>query len=378
MKFLPLLWAGLWRKPMRTVFTFLSIVLAFVLFGLLTGVDQGFTKLRETARLDRLMSDSRFGAPLPISYGPQIERIPGVTVVATLNTYFCYVGEPKNGLGVAGTDEKFFAARPEITATKEQIDTMLHTRTGAITTVAIANKYGWKAGDTITLQSPTPRKDGSKMWTFDLVAVVDDADHPGTGQYFAANYAYMDEARASNNGTATRFITRIKDPGQSATISAAIDGLSANSAAPTRTNSEKANTEAGLQSLGDINFLVDSVGGAVLFMLLFITGNSMMQSVRERIPEFGIMKTLGFTDRGVLLTVLAESALVFVFAALIGLLVARYLIGLTHGMNLPPLFMPWSALISGVALSVAAAVASAIVPAWRVKRIAIVDALAGR
>ncbi|MHB1206977.1 MAG: ABC transporter permease [Rhodospirillaceae bacterium] len=378
MKYLPLIWAGLWRKPTRTVFTFLSIVLAFVLFGLLTGVDRGFAHLIEISRLDRLMTDPRFGTPLPMSYREQIARIPGVTTVAFNSFMPGFIGDSKNPVGVSMTDGAFFQARSELTATKEQIEELQNTRTGVIITVATARKYGWKKGDKITIQSMLLRTDGAKAWDFDVLAVIDDVDRPGSAQFIIGNYAYFDEARANDRGTTNRYLVRIKDPAQATEVATAIDALFANSPAPTRTNSEKAGVEAGLQSIGDIHFLTNSVGGAVLFMLLFITGNSMMQSVRERIPEFGIMKTLGFTDRGVLLTVLAEAGLSFLFAALIGLSISKFVIGLTKTLNMPTLLLTWSALAAGVALSLVAAVLSAFIPALRVKRLAIVDALAGR
>ena len=376
MKFLPLIWAGLWRKPTRTIFTFLSIVVAFVLFGLLAGVDQGFAQLRDIARLDRLIVSPRFGAPMPISYREQIARLPGVTTVAAYSMMGGYFQDRKNAMGISSADENYFTAWPDLTVTKEQIETLKNTRTGVIATVALAQKFGWKVGDKIPLTTTTAQTNGSTVWTYDLVAICDDSDRPGIGRFMVANYDYFDQARAANKGTISRMTVRIADPNHAAEISAAIDELFANSPAPTRTNSEKANQEAALQSLGDINFLVDTVGGAVLFMLLFLTGNSMMQSVRERIPEFGVMKTLGFTDPGVLMIVLAESAVKFVLAAAVGLAIAKQLVGLTHGE--PPLLLPWRAVAAGLVFAVVAATLSAIVPAWRVKRLSVVDALAGR
>src|SRR5665213_1072559 len=108
MKFLPLLWAGLWRKPTRTALTLLSIVVAFILFGILSGIDAGIAHALQSSRLDRLFTDSRFGAPMNLSYAGQIARVPGVALVAPRRGLYGYYQDPKNGMGVICTDERFF------------------------------------------------------------------------------------------------------------------------------------------------------------------------------------------------------------------------------------------------------------------------------
>jgi putative ABC transport system permease protein len=380
MRYLPLIWAGLWRKPVRTIFTLLSIIVAFILFGILSGVDAGFAHELEVSRLDRLFTDPRFGVPMPIAYAERIAKIPEVTVVASRWGLGGYYQDPKNRMGVIGTDERFFAARPELAITKAQIDKFLRMRTGAVAGVFLANKYGWKVGDKIPLQSNIAMKDGSRAWTFDIVAIVDDVDHPGQSGYFLANYNYLDEERPSNKGTADRFLVRIKDPAHATQVSHAIDALFANSAAPTRTTSEKSQREAGAQSIGDVNFFTHAVVGAVSFMLLFLTGNTMMQSVRERTPEFAVLKTLGFSDLTVLILVLAESVLLCALAALAGLMIAKIAIPMVK--NIVPgggmVQMPWAALLTGFGLALFVAFVSSLIPALHVKRMSIVDTLAGR
>src|SRR5215467_2566124 len=98
MKYFPLVWAGLWRKPARTIFTLLSIVVAFILFGILSGIDAGFARVVELSRQDRLFTDPRFGTWMPISYAEQIAKVSGVTVVAPRWAVFGYYQDPKNGI----------------------------------------------------------------------------------------------------------------------------------------------------------------------------------------------------------------------------------------------------------------------------------------
>ena len=378
MKYLPLVWAALWRRKVRTIFTFLSVVIAFILFGILSGVSGGFAHILDTARLDRLFTDPRFGTPLPLAYVDQIARIPGITVLAPRTGLVGYYKERKNGMGVVATDARFFAVRPEILASKKQIDAMTGLRTGAIIGSAVARKYGFKVGDKVPLISSLATKDGGTTWTFDIVAIVEDADNPNDSNWFIGNYKYVDDRRTANAGTTDRILSRIKDPGQATQVSRKIDALFANSPAPTRSGSEKSSAQSGLKSLGDIDFFTHAIIGAVLFMLLFLTGNSMMQSVRERIPEFAILKTIGFSDNGVLALVLAEALLLCLLAGLTGLVLVKAILPIVaaHSSNIGQiLLMPWSAFVEGFAFALTTAFVSALFPALHVRRLSVVDAL---
>jgi putative ABC transport system permease protein len=190
-------------------------------------------------------------------------------------------------------------------------------------------------------------------------------------------YEYFDEARAANRGTADRFIIRIGDPTRSTQTAAAIDKLFANSVHETRTQSEREQAQSQLKQVGDINFFTTAIVGAVFFTLLFLTANTMMQSVRERIPEFAVLKTIGFSDTSVLVLVLVEALCLCIFSAALGLAIATAifptLTAIFGGFNLP-----WIVIASGIVAAVLVALISACVPAWRVKQLRIVDAMAGR
>jgi putative ABC transport system permease protein len=381
LKYLPLVWNGLWRKPARTVFTLLSIALAYVLFGILSGIDAGFAHTLEISRMDRLFTDSRFGAAMPLSYGEEIARVPGIDVVAPRSGLVGYFQDPKNFVYVLCADRRFFSLRPEIAISAQQLDTLLQTRTGAAVSAEQARKYGWKVGDKVPVQTKTPQADGNLVWTFDIVAIVDDLNHPGGGGWFIANYAYLDEGRIAEKGTITRFLVRIRNPERGGQIGRQIDKLFANSPVATRTSSERSGAQADVQYFGDANFLTGAVLGAVFFMLLFLSGNTMLQSVRERIPEFGVLKALGFSGNAVLTLVVAESVLLCLLAAAAGLLVSNLVIPMARGPLsdfVSILQMPWSALLFGLGLALSVALLSSLLPAWRVKRLSVVDALAKR
>jgi putative ABC transport system permease protein len=376
MKYLPLIWAGIWRKKLRTLFTFLSIVVAFVLFGILQGVDAGLAHITELQRLDRLFTVSRFGIPLPMADLSEIEAVPGVKLVAPELGLGGYWQDPKNGLGIVAVDERWFAAFPEASLTTGQLQSWARTRTGALVSAACADIYGWKVGNRISLMTTLPQKDGSKIWTFDVLAVLSLEGHEAD-RFILAHYKYLDEARAEGAGTLNAFIVRVGTAADAGRVSQAIDALYSTSGASTRTFSERANGQSQQNTNFNATFFTKTVVGAAFFTLLFLTANTMMQSVRERIPEFAVLKTLGYSDLTLLVMVLAEAVLVTVIGAALGLALAALLmplakntIGIAH---IRPVVFADGAL---VALLVGAVSAAA--PAWRAKRLNVVDALAER
>jgi putative ABC transport system permease protein len=194
------------------------------------------------------------------------------------------------------------------------------------------------------------------------------------------SYQYFDEARATRNGTVQIYAEKISDASRASEISAAIDNLFGNSSAPTRTGTERANAQAQLAQLGDLDFFVDAIVGAAFFTLLLITANTMLQSYRERIRDFAVMKTLGFTDSGVAALVLSEALLLSGAAASIGLLCARGLLQVLGRagakVGFAGIHLPWTVLVAGLVAAIGLALVSALPAAWRAKRLSIVEALA--
>ena len=376
MKYLPLVWAGLWRKKLRTIFTFLSIVVAFVLFGVLQGVDAGLAHIRDLHRLDRLFSVSRFGTPLPISSSAQIETVPGVTIVAPAYGMSGYWRDQKNGLGIVSADERWFATVPEINVTRDQLRDLSRTRTGAFISAACAAKYGWKIGDKISVMTTLAQKDGSKIWVFDVLGIFSQDGHE-EDRYIVSNYSYLDEARATDKGSVNYFVVRISSPGLSAKVSRAIDERFVASGVPTRTFSEKASAASVQNASFNTAFFIRTVVGAAFFTLLFLTANTMMQAFRERVPEFAVLKTMGFSDFTVFGIVLAEAALLTLIGALLGLAIADLLMPLARDTIGVTRIRP-VVFLDGALVALLVALVSGLVPGWRAKQLNIIDALAAR
>lgn len=382
MKYFPLIWSGIWRKPMRSTLTIASVIIAFVLFGLLQGINRGMDAAVKSLRLDRLYVMNRSNAthPQPLAHVHAVEKIPGVRSVAHWTYFAGFYQEARNQVGAIAVDTaEFFALYPEIKVPAAQLAAMEHTRNGAIIGLPLARKFGWKIGDQVPLMSNIwVQKTGGNAYTFTIVGIFELSGRSAVwDDAFFLNYDYFDEARAFANGTVHMIIAGLADPRSSPQIAREIDAQFENSDSQTRTRNEQAYARTQMRQVADVGLITNAIVGAVLFTLLFVTGNTMMQSVRERMPEFAILKTLGFSDWHVLALVLAEALLLCVAAALAGLAISRviyprlaYLFGSIE--------MPAAVILIGIGVAALAAIISAITPAWRVKTLSVVDALAGR
>ncbi|HZR36274.1 MAG TPA: ABC transporter permease [Nevskia sp.] len=378
MKYLPLLWAALWRKKARTIFTIVGIALTFLLFGMGKGVDSAFNHAVDNANVNRLIVTSKIALTesLPYSYLNQIASVPGVAHVAHATWFGPYYQDPKNFVFSFPVDPELDQpVFPERELPKEQYEAFLHTRSGAIVGGQLAEKYGWKIGDRVPLHSTIwTRGDRSSDWTFDVVGIYHVPKDPSQESMFLFNYSYFDEARSFGKGTVGWYTVMVRDPAQSAQVAAAIDKLFANSANETKTETEKEFQQAFIKQIADINYIVDRILFAVFFALIFATGTTMLQSVRERVPELAVMKTLGFSDTGVLSLVLAESLLLWIFSAAAGLgLAALIFPALKDVLGLVRL--PPEVLAAGAALTVLLSLVTGLLPAWRAKRLDIIEAL---
>jgi putative ABC transport system permease protein len=384
MKYFPLVWSGLWRRPVRTVLTVLSVVTAFFLFGVLQGINAGVNSAFDLLNVSRLrvMSRVSMNEPLPYAHLARIRAVPGVAAATPLNLLIATYQRPTQVVPVIGVDvEALLQIYGEMHLPADQKAAMLRTRQGAIVGGRLAERFGWKIGDRIPMTAIAPANiDGTNNWAFDIVGVYE-MDEASWATNLFINYDYLNEARRDGKDRMFQAILRVADANRSAQVAQEIDEMFANSPNQTSTQNEKDFLQGVLAQIGDISFLVNAIVGAVLFALLFLTANTMMQSVRERIPELAVLKTLGFTDRGVLVLVLMESLILSVFAALVGLLAARTVIPLAMrqlSSDLGAVVMPDWVFAWGAVMAVVLALISGAPPALRASRLRIVDALAGR
>jgi putative ABC transport system permease protein len=382
-KFFRLIWSGLWRKPVRTILTLLSIVVAFMLFGTLQGVSQGLNQAVQKMDVDRLYVTPLHSQadPLPISYFEQLAEIPGVSAVSFLTYFGGFYRESRNNVSAFATNvPALFKVYSGLKIAPQVLVTMSRVRTGALVSDTLAAKYGWKAGDRISLgTSIWTRKSGSNIWEFEVVGTFDASAYGASFPGFLLNQAYFSEAAAFGNHDTSMFLVRVADPVRAQVVASAIDAKYLNSNAATRTEHESALMQRELKQIADTNYIANTIAGAVIFTLLFLTANTMMQSVRERTTEFAVLKTLGFTDEKVLVLVSIEALLLCLFGAGTGMLIANAIFN-SPGLQaiLGAISMPTAVLITSAFLAVGLALISGLPPALRAKRVTIVEALAVR
>jgi len=384
-KFVWLLWAGILRKPGRTLLTVFQIVIAFALFGVLQGIKTGVDLAIAAARADLLDVRPKVngGGALPLAYLDRIKALPGVKVVSLLNGFPATYQKPTQGLYVLAIDpddKAWLTESPEIfKISPDGLDALAKSRTGALVSAELERKYGWKVGDQIPLLSPTtPQTDGSDVWTFNVVGTYAIHEIGGEGNnLIVINNHYLDEARSEDRGTVQHFHVVTTDPRRAIAVADAIDHEFANSANETRTESYRESAQSQLRSIGDLDFAIRSIVSAVFVALLFSTATMMAQSIRERTVELAILKAVGFSDRAVFCLIAAESMAVWTAAAVLGLLLAT--IAFPYAARLVPgISMPWVVVEIGLAIAVFIALASASVPALRAARLNVATALAAQ
>jgi len=387
MKYLHLVWAALFRRKTRTVFTLLSVLAAFLLFGLLDSVRGAFANAGSSvAGVDRLMTVSKisFTMQLPQSLLPRIQSVPGVKQLAYANWFGGIYQDPKNFFPNIAVSPNYFDVYAEYELPPEQAEAFARTRTGAVVGQQLADRFGWKVGDRIPLEATIfPQKDGSNTWPLDLVGIyrIENVKERGNENQLLFRWDYFDEARQFGNGEIGWYVLRVDDPARSDEVANAIDAISANSDHETKTQSEAAFNASFVSQFADVGLIVGAIMAAVFFTLILLTGNTMAQAVRERVPELAILKTIGFTNRGVLALVLAESVLLIVIGGVLGLALAGLIVGVLQsalGGAMPMEPVGASIWLRGIALMIGIGLVVGALPALRGMRLRIVDALAGR
>jgi putative ABC transport system permease protein len=383
MKYFPLVWAALRRKPTRVILTLLSVTIAFTLFGLMIGMNATVNHLLEIARLDRIYVSARFDGNLLQSQRDQIARLDGVKQIGTMNFLGGYYQNPKNRLYVYMIDQGIPHVWTELPLTPRQLDQLQTNRTGIFMTRKMAERFHRKAGDTFPVVSPMPRADGLAFWTFKVLGVIDDVETNPRGLIIGNADYYEQAIPVQFRGTIGFMELLVKNPSQATQVTRNIDALFANSQNPTRSVTQKVAAESSAGSQFDVGFVTLAVAGAGMFMILFLTANSIAQSVRERIPEFAVMKTLGFSDGGLMALVFAEAALPCLIGAGIGMILAMRIVPIAVSLVPPWMQLPIPTLSPGVvaeAFVCAALVAllSAILPVLRLKRLDVASAMSGR
>jgi len=376
-KYLPLLFANLKRKKIRTTLTIGSFAVAMFLFGLLAAVRAGFRQGVEVAGADRLVVVGRTGLiqPLPLPYMERIRRLPGVKDVAHVTWFGGVYQDPKNFFAQFVIEpEDWRRLYPEYAVPDAQWQDFLADRQGVVIGQKLAQRFGWKIGDRVPLKAPGYL--GGTAWEFNVRAV-----YRGTrksddeGQLWLQQKYFYEKAPNYWKGIVGWYVVRVTDPAQAVAVTKTIDAEFANSAGETRTQTESAFASSFMKQMGNIEFLIVAIGTIVFFTLLLVTGNTMAIAVRERTAELAVLKAVGYSDRFVLGLVLAESLLIAALGGAVGLWLASIVAGMDITSGILPTYLSGAAIAAGGVMALATGVLAGLLPAVSAMRMQIVSAL---
>jgi putative ABC transport system permease protein len=380
-KYLPLLIASMRRKPLRLFFTLASIVVAFLLFGLAESLRYSLQSGVDVAGADRLITMHKvsFTQLLPISYENRIRAVDGVADVTPQTWFGAWYQDERNQLPTFPVDaDAFLRMYPEYQMPEDQRLAWLADRAGIMIGRGLADITGWKVGDTVPLRSAIWRRaDGNDTWDVNVRAIYD-LQQGGDTRQILMHQDYFEEGKAQAKGLIGWYLVKVADVERAAAIAKQIDAQFANSPAETKTSSERAMAQSFVNQVGNIGAILRAIVTAVFFTMLLVTANTMAQSVRERTNEIGVLKTLGFSNGGVLGLVLCEAVLITLVGGGLGLAGAWWL-----GIQFEPVFrqylpgfkVPATAVVLGVLIMLGLGLAAGAVPAAQAMRLRIVEAL---
>jgi putative ABC transport system permease protein len=382
MKFLPLIVKNCLRNRRRSILTIASLAVSLCLLGVMMALYYAlFFGGAPKAQARRLVTRHKVSIvfQMPLYYRQQIAKVPGVEEVAVWQWYggvYKDARDQRNFFARLGVEaDKLFKVYTNYVMPEEEKQAFIRDPAGCVVNKALADRFGFKVGDKILIKGD--------IFPFDLDLTVRGiySAPDGEDETLWFNFKYLENAlRNSSRLAAGTFTILAKTEDDVPRIAREIDQMFANAPTPTKTESEYAFGLSFLSFLGNIKVILMSICGAVTFTILLISANTMAMSVRERVREVGVLKTIGFQNGTILGLILGEAAFIAVIGGAIGLFIAQGLCAIirqgpailqqTKTLTIQP---PILLLLLGVSLFIG--VSSALVPAWNASRTNIIDAL---
>ena len=381
LRYIPLIFKSSMRNRRRSVLTILSIGVSLCLLGVIMAVYYAFYFSDPTPEQAlRLVTRNKVSLvnPMPLSYRNQIQQIPGVVHIASVNWYGGTYKDSrvaKNFFARFATEpEQILKVRPEMKLSEEEKKAFIRERTACIVGRQLAENLGFKLGDRIPLQGDI--YPGNIELT---VRGIFDAPINTEVLYFNVDYIWegLSERR---KGFVSQFTLLADSPDSVPRIIRAVDEMFANSTIQTKTETEQAYQLAFASSLGNVKMFLIAICAAVTFTILLVSANTMAMSVRERVREVGILKTLGFTREAILGMILGEAAVISIIGGMVGIFLASLLCaGVRQGPayigQLKTMSMTPPVIFTTLAAAILIGVVSAFTPAFGASRTSIIDAL---
>ncbi len=379
MKFRHLIIANLLRKKIRTALTIGSFTVALFLFGILAVVRHAFSHVPGYADAGRLLVTSKVSpipiVPLPISYHDRLLKIPEVKHVTSTWLSPAWYQDNRAFFPQRAVDvENHRVLFPEYLVADDQWAAFVADREGCIVGEGLARRFNWKIGDRVPVRGAIS---GGKTWEFNIRGI-----YRGTRpEHDITNFWYqrklLEEKGPHFKSYVGWYIVRVVNPDNTAQVIKAIDQEFANSPRETRTSVENELAASFVKQMGNVQFLMLSIGGVVFFTLLLVTGNTMAIAVRERVGELAVLKALGFSDVFVLALVLVESLVVAALGGALGLGLAKLFTlrgDPTRGL-LTSFYLPGREIAYGLALAFLTGLAAGLLPALSAMRLRVVQAM---
>lgn len=385
MKYAHLVWGALVRSRTRTLLTLLSVVAAFLLFGMLDSVRIAFNSSASLAGADRLIVASKLSLThsLPYSIVDRISSAPSVRKASYASWFGGVYRDSNQAFPNFAVGPGYLDIYPEYRIPPEQRSAFEGERTGAIVGASLARRHGWKIGDVIPLQAPMFPRSGSSDWPLVLTGIftIEDSKRQSEENQLLFHWSYLDEANDYVKSQVGWVVVKLDSAESADAVSSALDRMFENSDHETRTQTEQAFNQAFARQFADVGTIVSWIMAAVFFTLLLLTGSTMAQAVGERTPELAVMKTVGFSAPAVMMLVLIESCTVALVGAGLGLAAASLLMpGISQnagGMVQLNAVLPQTWVV-GLLLGLLIGLVVGFLPAMRALRLNIVDALTNR
>lgn len=381
MKYLPLIWAALVRRKLRTALTLLAVTAAFTLFGVMMGTEAGFQRMVEVVSRSVVVSFAKFGTNLTDGMGQEMAAMPNVAAVGAGGNVDGYYRNPKNQAGAMMVSDE--AGWPNLPLTHAQWARWKTNPDGLYLSKVIAAQWGLKKGDIFSIIAPTlARADGGQAWRFQVLDVLNDTPY-WPGGFALGSYQYFKMSRPpADQPKAGWFQAVVKNPAHAEDTAIAIDARFANSAISTDSISERAMRSYGGTAVIDVAAVTRRVAAVGLFMILLLTAHGMAQSVRERLGEFAVLKTIGYSDGSVIALIFAEALIPALLGAALGLGIAAPIAAklpkLLPNMPLADPYLSPTVIAEGFTAVILLALLSVVLPALRLKRMDVAAILAGR
>lgn len=375
MKYAVLVWSNLMRSKRRTLLTLASVAVAFFLFATLASVLTTLSAVADVGSEARLATRNAIGITfdLPQSYHERLRATRGIREATHVSWFGGVYVDPKDFFAQFAIDPVvYFDMYPEMLIPDEQLAAFRGERTAAVAGRKLMEKFGWRLGQTVTLQGTIWPGD----WEFTIRGVYE-AEDPSFGEeamFFHFDYLYELSNQTARHGW---YILELEDPAQAAAVSARIDAMFENSTAPTKTETERAFQTGFVTMWGNVGFLVRAIGTAVFFAILLIAANTMMMAARERTGEVAVLKTLGFRDGQLAGFVVTEALIISLSGGFLGLMGAKLIFESSDPLAsfLPGFSVAIGTIGAGLGIAALLGLVAGAVPAWQSARLSVVEAL---